>query len=280
MTMQAITYRPSWRVAAAVLVVIGRGTSLVLAALVFLLHAPISPLRLIQIFSIFFLAPQVVAWLIQRALAATVSIEDGAIVLLSRHRRTEVPVDAIDHVSPWAVPLPAPGLRLRLRSGRRFQYGLCPADLMRFIAAVADAGAPEPVRCASGHPTARYARSKGLAWRRWDHPLLKFVVFALVPTLPLFRLHQYLAYGGTFGEYYQHGLKAYLLGFGLHWLLSAIHLVLYAAVLRGITEVVALTAAWVAPSREARVRLAAELWHRILYYGAVPVFLILRFWPW
>ena len=96
----------------------------------------------------------------------------------------------------------------------------------------AAAGAAEPVREALSHPTLRYAAARERAQNRLDLPLLKFGAFALVPAVPLFRLHQWVSYGGTFGEYHAFGLKAYLLGFGLYWLLSATYLLLFAAALR------------------------------------------------
>ena len=48
------------------------------------------------------------------------------------------------------------------------------------------------------------------------HSAFKYVVYSLVPALPLFRVHQWIAYGGSFGEYYAFGLKAYLLGFAVY----------------------------------------------------------------
>ena len=129
----------------------------------------------------------------------------------------------------------------------------------------------------SQHPAALYARSRNTTSRRWYHPVFQFLVFALVPALPLFRLHQWVAYGDTFGEYYSYGLKAYLLGFAIFWVGFTIDLVLYAAALRAVAETMVLAAAYVAPSRVAAVRRAAEIAHRILYYGGVPALLIRLF---
>jgi len=63
-------------------------------------------------------------------------------------------------------------------------------------------------------------------------------------------------------------------------ILAQSSLLLYAGLLRGIAEGVALAAAWVAPSRAARVRPAVEHTYRALDYGGVPVFVIIRLWPW
>ena len=100
------------------------------------------------------------------------------------------------------------------------------------------------------------------------------MLFALVPALPAFRLHQVIAYGGTFGEYYTYGLQAYLLGFAAYWWTFTIHLVLYAAVLRTVAEAIVLATAWLAPGRVAGVRTIVEWAYRLLYFGSIPAFLI------
>lgn len=278
MNTRAIAYPPSWRIAAAVLTAISRGSLLALLALLLFFDTRLAnPLRLIRAFAALCLAPGIAAWLLERAFAVRVSTQSDTLVLQRRRQRIEIPCDAIDRVVPWTIPLPAGGMWLRLRSGRRFRYGLQVADPIALIDALADAGAPEHVRAASRHPAALYTRWKNMVPRRWYHPLLKFVVFALVPTLPLFRLHQWIAYGGTFGEYYTYGLKAYLLGFAIHWITITIYLVLYAAALRAAAETAALTAACATPSRAPRVRQAVEIAHRVLYYAGVPVLLIRLF---
>jgi apolipoprotein N-acyltransferase len=218
--------------------------------------------------------PGIAAWLWERACAVTARIEDGALVLERRTGRTEIPCAAIDRVIPWTVPLPANGVWLRLRSGRRFRYGLQVGDPIALTDVLVDAGAAEQVRAAARGPIAMYAQAKNGLPRRWYHPLLKFPVFALVPTLPIFRLNQWVAYGGTFGEYYIYGLHAYLLGFAIYWGSITIYLVLYAGALRAVAEAIALPAAWLSPARARSVRRAVEIAARVLYYGAVPAVLI------
>jgi apolipoprotein N-acyltransferase len=259
--------------------VAGASMVVLIAALV-LSGESINPLRLIQLFTNLALIPWVVAASIQRLFSVTLAIEGDALVMHSRARRVEIPIDAVAGAAPWIVPLPAGGFWLRLRSGRRFRFGIQTADAPGLLATLTGAGAPAGLDRAAAHPTLLYERSRNASVRRWYYPLLKFPVFALVPTLPLWRVHQFIAYGGTFGEYYQYGLRAYLLGFAVYWATLAIYLVLWAAVLRGVVEAACLCAAWVAPSREARVRRAAEVLRRVLYYGGVPALLVLRFFPW
>jgi apolipoprotein N-acyltransferase len=283
MTTRAIAYAASWRIPAAILMAISRGSLLAFVALLSFLDAWLStplrlsnPLRLVRAFSVFCLAPEMGLWLLERACAATVLFQSGVLVLQRHRQRIEIPCESIERAAPWVVPLPSGGLWLRLKSGRRFRYGLQVADPVAFIDALADAGAH--VRGASQHPAAVYARSRNSISPRWYHRILKFVVFALVPALPLFRLHQWIAYGGTFGEYYMYGLKPYLLGFAIYWATSGVYLVLYAAALRAVAEPFVWTAAHVAPSRTPRVRRAVEMVNRLLYYGGVPLLLIRLFW--
>jgi apolipoprotein N-acyltransferase len=110
--------------------------------------------------------------------------------------------------------------------------------------------------------------------------LWKFPVFALVPTLPLFRVHQLIAYGGVLGEYYQYGLEAYLLGFAIYWATLTIYLMLYAAALRAPVELLAMAVTALAPERASGARRVLERTAAILYYGGVPAMTALRFVPW
>ena len=280
--LRAIAYPLSWRIVAAALMVISRGSLPVLLVLVlFSRNPPILPLMLMRAFSLLVVAPGIAAWLIERALAVTVRIEGGDVVVHNRERRIDIPCTAIDRVAPWTLPLPGSGMWLWLQSGQRFRYGLQLADPVALLEALGRAGAAAPVGATVRHPAVIYAQARhDVLPRRWYHACAKFVLFALVPTLPLFRVHQYIAYGGTWGEYYQFGWGSYLRTFAIYWGTLIIYLILYAAVVRGLAEAVALATAWVAPSRAARVRRAVEVADRVLYYGGVPVFLILRFLPW
>jgi apolipoprotein N-acyltransferase len=205
-----------------------------------------------------------------------VSLEFRAdsLVLLQRWRRFEIPYPSIEGVIPWRFPLPPFGVWLRLKSGRRFPYGLVLARPAAFIEALADAGAPEQIRAAASGFAVQYGQARRGAAPRWCPPGVGFPLFALVPTLPVFRLHQWIAYGGTFGEYYSYGLEAYLLAFAIYWATFTIYLVLYAAALRVLSESIAFVATAIDPSRMIRVRYATELARRVLYVGGVFLFLV------
>ncbi len=276
----AVAYSLPARITAGLLVAISRGGLVFLLTLLLVYGTP-PPLAIMRAFTILTIAPGMLAWLLERACAVTVGIDGGDLVLKHWRRRTEVPSTAIAGASPWLVPLPGNGLWLRLRSGRRFGYGLQLDDPVPLLDALVAAGPSDDVARAREHPGVTYAHARYSGHqRRWYGFVGKFAVFALVPTLPLFRVHQMIAYGGVWGEWYLLGPASYLRTFAIYYGTLAIYLLLYAAALRGVGEIVALGAAWVAPSRAARVRRAVELTHRVLYYAGVPVLVLIRLWPW
>jgi len=273
--MEATAYRPTWRVAAALLVGISRGSLIAIGVLLLFPDIALgigsrlgNPLRLLRAFASLCLVPGAAAWALARMSSATVVVDGGMMVVRRRGERAEIPCSAIGAVVSWKVPLPCAGVWLRLRSGRRFPYGLGNVDPI----ALGDAATGHAM---PGHTTAAvYARSALQRRPRWWARVLKFPVFALVPAAVLFRLHQWVAYGGTFGEYYMFGLRAYLLGFAVYWVTCIVHLVLYAAALRTLLEPVVWLTAWRAPKMTIGVGRAIEIVDRVLYFGGVPLLLL------
>jgi apolipoprotein N-acyltransferase len=203
------------------------------------------------------------------------------LVLEHAQRRIEIRASDIAAVEPWKLPLPQSGLSLRLQSGRRWSEGIALADPAALVRALVGAGArPALADVLTGSATT-YARVRA-AVPRWriDHPALKFLLFPLVPALPAFRLHQHIAYGGTFGEYYTFGLKAYLTALMIWWASWAIGLVLFAAALRTVIEAGTLLSIALRPERAGAVRQGLESLGRLLFYVGVPLWLLTRFWPW
>jgi len=145
------------------------------------------------------------------------------------------------------------------------------------VQALEAGGAATGVGQAMAGPLAVHARTKALGGRSFlDNAILKFAVYSLVPTLPVFRLHQYITYGGTFGEYYTYGLKAYLVAFGIWWASFAIYLVMFAALFRAVVEVLAMIAAVLAPARALTARRFLERAQRVVYYVGIPSWIALR----
>jgi len=245
-----------------------------------------STLDQLRTFATFFLAPEAAAGCLLLAFAARATIENGALALTRGKRRLELTLADIGAVEPWRVPLPSAGLSLQLASGERWHHGLAHPDPAAFSQALTAAGAvlargsTAPAPASRGTAPARvsvYSQSlRALPRGRLDHPLAKFVVFPLALAIPAFRLHQHIAYGGTFGEYYTFGLAAYLRTFALWWAAWAIGVVLCAAALRATIEAGTLVAALARPDRTIDVRRSLERLALLALYLGVPAWLLLR----
>jgi hypothetical protein len=239
---------------------------------------PVTPGMLVRSLLVFSVLPAAAGWALLGLFRTVIREHAGAIELRRPGLEVSLPAEAVEAVHPWRIPLPRPGLALRLRSGRLLPYGICTDATDRPLDVLAAAGVD--VDRARSHPTVVYARERARRARfGWRRLLLKFVVFAVVPTAILFNAHQYIAYGGTFGQYYLYGAVAYLETLAIYWSLTVIHLVLYASLWRGLAEIAALAAAWLAPAGAGRARQAAEIACAVLYYGGVPLLLLYRFLP-
>jgi hypothetical protein len=102
-------------------------------------------------------------------------------------------------------------------------------------------------------------------------------MFALFPAGVLFNAHQYIAYGGTWGQWYLEGPLPWLQTALVYWLTVTVYLVLYASAWRGVTEAASLVAALGGEAQALRARRLAELVGRVAYYAGVPLLLALRF---
>lgn len=275
---KVIAWPAAWRAAAGCLKVIARGSLLAtLAMFLFSDNPPTNPLRQLRLFGALFLAPELAAWCIARAFTGRAQVKNSTLVISLQDRLIEVPFEAIAAIQPWSLPIPGAGLWIKLRSGRRLERGLGLADPVAFTRRLIDAGAAPSLRSGLETPMVVYVAARLANPPMWlDHPLLKFVLFPLVPTLPVFRMHQYITYGGTFGEYYTFGLQAYLLGLLLWWVSWALGLLLVAAAARAIIEIGTLGAAFVAPSYAAGLRRSLEIVVRLIYYLGIPVWMALR----
>ena len=106
--------------------------------------------------------------------------------------------------------------------------------------------------------------------------LLGFALFPLLPAAVAFRLHQVIAFGGPFGEYYTYGLKAWLTGALIWWASWSIGLMLFAAALRVAIEATTLLVLPLSRARRLAVRDALSWLARIAYYLGVPAWLAWR----
>lgn len=277
-TYRAHAFTRFWRILTGGLFGISRASLLVILWLVLrATDPPVTPPVLVRLVLALAVAPGLAAALLRRAFTVTVAIRDGQLDAHGRGLQIAAPCRAVADVVPWVVPLPAAGFSLRFVSGERLRWGLAADDPTPLLGGLSSVGVAA-AETAAAHPSSVYAHARAtVGVRRWYHLLGRFVGFALVPTAVLFNAHQHIAYGGPLGQYYMFGLAPYLRTFAVYWLTLALYLLLYASLWRALAEGVCLAAAWLAPARAAPVRRAAEVACQVLYYGGVPLLLLVRF---
>jgi apolipoprotein N-acyltransferase len=239
--------------------------------------ALLEPPVLAPLLALVALAPGLTAWALRRAAEARADVVGGELHVARRGSRVEAPLGSIATLAPWRVPLPGVGFDVRLRSGRRLPVAIesrDPGALLERLtgAGVAAAGA------AARHPALVFARARSQAPGGWlRHPLLKFVVFSLLPTAVLFRAHQHIAYGASFGQVYLEGLRPFLVNLAFYWAVVSAYVLLWASAWRALAEAAAWLAACIAPSHAARVRRFGEWTCLAAVYAGVPALLAARF---
>jgi apolipoprotein N-acyltransferase len=223
------------------------------------------------------LAPMGLAALLRHACRALARVEGDMLVLERQGLRIEVPLDRIARLHAWRLPLPGPGLSVELASGRRLAQGIALDDPTAFARMLDAAGANAPWSDPAAQRRAVAASFRAAARRpRLDHPLARFVLFPLLPALVAFRLHQHIAFGGTFGEWQTYGAAAWLSGLLIWWAAWSLGMMLFAGALRVVIEGLVAAMATLAPPRAAATRHALEALGRIAFYVGVPGFLALR----
>ncbi|MDY7230965.1 hypothetical protein [Hyalangium rubrum] len=273
-------WSPALRVLAAAAQVLSAANLLYLVALSLLGvlegYDDISPLGTALRLLGFSLLPLVLVWLLRRFTAASLHAEPTRLVLQLRGVRFEIPRESITRVEPWRLPLPGTGLALRMKSGRRFDYHLQASTLAPLLTALGDT--LPTAAAAAQHPSARFGQARHDR-RRWflDAPAFKFGLFPLLPAGIMFRAHQYITFGGPFGEYDAFGLAAYLKTFAGYWLSFTLGLLLFAGFWRILAEVLAFPMTWLLPSYARGVRRAAEWLCRLVYYVGFPALMAWRF---
>ncbi|WP_031371400.1 apolipoprotein N-acyltransferase [Lysobacter antibioticus] len=237
----------------------------------------VQSLSQLRLFAAAVLLPSVAAWAIERRFAAQARVEGALWVLDQRRQRIELPLAPIAALRPWRLPLPRSGVDVRLAAGPLWTRGLAltrPEALRRLLTATGMPIAWEG-RFAAGRADLIQSRDDAHR-RRLDHPLVKFALFPLLLALVAFRLHQVIAFGGAFGEYYSYGLAAYLTGLLIWWASWSIGLMLFAAVLRVAIETVVVLAMALRYAHAATLRDALEWLGRLAFYLGVPAWLAWR----
>lgn len=247
----------------------------------------VNSLTQIERFAVAVLAPALAAWALQRAFAARAWLEADQLRLQTSTQVIELPLAALAEVTAWHLPVPQPGVRLRIRDGTSIDIATAQPSAM--LAALAQASPASNIQAQTMSLLQRWAEHR-LRSRHplLDAPWLKLGVFPLLPALIAFHLHQVIAFGGPFGEWLTFGFDAWLRGLLLWWAAWALGLTLFAAVLRVLVEGFALAlplvsrlivrraGAAMAGSHLSPLRAAVEWSLRGIHYLGVPIWLLLR----
>ncbi|KRD79765.1 apolipoprotein N-acyltransferase [Lysobacter sp. Root983] len=277
-TVAVVALTPLWRTAAGALrLCAGAGLLWLAYDMLSRIGLQIQSLSQLKIFAAAVVAPALAAWAIERAFLAQARVEGPLLVLDQRRQRIEMPLASIAALRPWRLPLPRSGVDLRLAEGPYWTRALAlsrPHALRRLLAATGtavDGGG----RVANA--LADLAQTRADARRpRLDHALVKFALFPLLLALVAFRLHQVIAFGGSFGEYYSYGLAAYLTGLLIWWASWSIGLMMFAAALRIAIETAVALAIALRSAHLAALRDALEWLGRLAFYLGVPAWLAFR----
>jgi apolipoprotein N-acyltransferase len=279
---EVVVLTPAWRIVAAILRAFARINLLWMGiALVMPRDTPLNTISQIGLFAALFLAPEAASWLILRIFRAQARMDNDHLSIEEREKTTAIRANSIASATLWALPLPGFGLSLSFVSGKHWSHGLLSRDPAKLLQALIHAGASHTLANTLATPAGTYVRARAAVARNvFDRAFAKFVVFPLLPALPAFRLHQHIAFGGTFGEYYTYGLKAYLLGLLIWWAKWAIGLLCYAAALRMVIEIGTVFAIALRPANAVDARKTLEWLGRLLFYIGAPAWLLMRVWPW
>lgn len=271
-------YTTVWRMIAAALFAVSRGSlPVILLLLVISVEPPVSEPLLVRLVLFFSFFPGLAAALIERAFAYDAEVRKGNLILSRHGEEIALDLSRLTAIELWRIPLPGPGVSLLTADkDRPRKYALQTDNLGGLLRELEESGKFPSV--GGKEPSVVFAQARHAAGvARWYHILGKFGIFSLFPTVIFFRLHQYIMYGGAFGQYQAEGLKAYLSSFAFYWIMIGIYLLLYASIWRGLAEAVSLAAARIVPSKADSVRRWAERAVKIFYYAGVPALVGLRF---
>jgi apolipoprotein N-acyltransferase len=269
---RVILLSPVWRLVTAALAATALLT-LPTYLLALVLLEPVPPIVMERSFAVGTALPALVAWGIARAFGGDASARDGTLRIARADVALDVRASAIAAVLPWWLPLPTAGLRLVLAAGERVPLRLADRTLAGTLDTLDAAGVD--TRAARRHPTVVWAATRRPS--SFVVLLLKFGLLSALPASVLFYTHQHIAYGGTFGQWYLDGARAWWTTFAHYWATTAILLVSYASFWRAAAELVVWLAAAIAPTVATTVRRVAEAICAIAYYAGVPGLLALRY---
>lgn len=273
-----VAWSPTGRAAAGALRLIAACGLAVLAVRMLTVDGlAVNSLVQVRIFAGAVLLPLLLAWALARWHAGQARIDGALLVIETRSRRIEIPLGSIAALRPWRLPLPTAGVDLVLGSGRAFQSGLGLADPRAFAAMLEATGSPARFATPRDRRAADLAAIRAATPASWlDRGWFRFGLFPLLPALVAFRLHQVIAYGGTFGEWLSFGPEAWWSGLAIWWAAWALGLMLFAAGLRLAIEAATAAALLHGEDRAVGVRRMATRFARLAYFVGVPAWLLTR----
>lgn len=219
-------------------------------------------------------APWLVVVLARMAARGRAELDQASLSLHLPGRRLQVPLTSIAAAEAWRLPLPGPGVELRMGSGRPFRLALevdDPASLLQAL---------QPGASATASRTGRMAAWAAARSRLRPGPVERVLRWGLFPLLPagiLFQAHQHIAFGGALGEWRLVGPAAWLRTLAGYWVATLALLVLLAAGARLAAELGCALATALRPARAGAARRWAEWLCRAVLYAGVPALLALRF---
>jgi apolipoprotein N-acyltransferase len=228
----------------------------------------------LRLFAAWVVLPEALAGVLALACAATLCVDGDRLVLAGRHRTVEFDLRRIAELRAWRVPWPRPGFDIHLASTRRWTHGIAARGTGGLLRAL-DIDT-------TNAPSSRVSRGMqrmdafDIAPRPIDRVAAKFVLFPLLPALPAFRLHQLIAYGSAFGEFYTFGARAYLGALLLWWASWAVALVLVAGGLRAVAEFGAAAVMLARPRHAKAARGGLLAAARLAYFVGIPAWLAVR----
>lgn len=240
------------------------------------------PRLLLRSFVAFTLLPAAAAWCVLRAFAARLRLADQALVFSHGGQQRRLPLSAIVSIAPWRLPLPGPGLALRLAAGSHRPLGLVVEHPLAWAGALQQAataaGLPEPAvlpprPLAAVHARVRWQAACRTWLARWP---VRFGLLPLLLALPAFRLHQHIAFGSAWGQVLTEGWGAYAATFALWWASWVVGVVLCAAVLRLLIEAATLALLLLRPHAAVGTRWWLERGGLAVLYLGLPAWLALR----
>lgn len=275
---RVVAWSPLGRAAAGALRVAAACALVVLAVRLLTVDGlAVNSLVQVRIFAGAVLLPLVLAWALGRWHAGQARIDGHWLAIETRAHRIEVPLASIAALRAWRLPLPTAGIDLVLGSGKRFRGGLGLTDPRAFAAMLEATGSPARFAAPIDHRAAGLAAVRAATPVRWfDRGGFRFGLFPLLPALVAFRLHQVIAYGGTFGEWLSFGAAAWWSGLAIWWAAWALGLMLFAAALRLAIEAATAAALLRGEVLAVGVRRLATRFARLAYFVGVPAWLALR----